>query len=87
MKMWKENKVCNEWELSNTEIAERFLKSEDYTKYSVYGGFSSALVDSIMRKDGLIWEYCAETIKAWFGSSSIWEWDRTKCSIRRHENE
>lgn len=55
MKLWKENKVDKEWELSNKEIAEKFILS----KYSDYQYIGNALVDFISSSDGLnsIWEW------------------------------
>ena len=56
MKLWKENRIDKEWELSNKEIADRFLRS----KYSLRPFHTErALVDFITAKDGLnsIWDW------------------------------
>lgn len=60
MKLWKGNRLNGEWELSNKEIATKFLKSSYYKKrYDQYRGTVNALVFFITAKDGLdsTWEY------------------------------
>ena len=51
MKLWKENKISQEWELSNQEIAKQFLKSRyyDFPNRSI----DMSLVNFISSKDGL----------------------------------
>lgn len=65
MKMWKGNKTDREWELSNEEIAKRFLASE-YAENENRRGTDMNLVLFIANKDGL---------------HSTWEWDEAKGSI------
>ncbi len=50
MKLWKGNRISQEWELSNKEIAKQFLKS----KYARSEHFTATdLVLFISSKDGL----------------------------------
>jgi hypothetical protein len=67
MKLWKGNRIDAEYELSNVEIAEKFIASEYFKKkYELYGSTDKALVWFIGAKDGL---------------NSTWEWDEKKGSI------
>lgn len=68
MKLWKENKVAQEYEMDNAEIANRFMQSQYYfeDEYVQYYGIGRALAFFISAKDGL---------------NSIWEWDKNKGSI------
>ena len=56
MKLWKENKLSEEWELSNKEIAKRFLDSEFNVEDS---STEICLVQFISDKHGLnsSWEW------------------------------
>jgi len=58
MKLWKENRINQEWELSNKEIAHKFLLS----KYSLRMYREKALVEFITAKDGLnsVWDWNKE---------------------------
>ncbi len=56
MKLWKENKINQEWKLSNKEIAKQFLKS----KYARSEHFTATdLVLFISSNDGLnsVWDW------------------------------
>lgn len=65
MKMWRENRRDGEWELSNQEIAEQFIKSKFYNlEYNL--SFDRQLVNFICDEQGL---------------NSVWDWDKKKGSI------
>lgn len=66
MKLWKENRLDQEWVLSAEEVAKRFMESGYAKEYLNYGGVAMALVYFITSKDGL---------------NSTWEWDEKKGSI------
>lgn len=65
MKLWRENKVRNEYELSNVEIARRFIVEYDVDLRKEIG-LGRALCDFISSKTGL---------------NSVWEWEQSKGSI------
>ncbi len=48
LKLWKENKLNQEWELSNEEIAERFCKSHSHNDITIKN-----LIYFITTKEGL----------------------------------
>jgi hypothetical protein len=67
VKLWKENRLNQEWELSNKEIAEKFMASDFYkNRYEKYNSTDRALIWFISDKDGL---------------NSTWEFDEKKGSI------
>ncbi len=55
MKLYKENKVNQEWELSNQEIAKRFIESE----FNIGFNIERNLVIFLTDKDGLnsVWDW------------------------------
>lgn len=74
MKLWKENKINNMYQLENKEIAKQFIRSI-YGKHPYeYGGISSSLVFFITSKVGLNssyeWKYKKGSIE---GSKDILE--------------
>lgn len=66
MKLWKENKVNQEYELSNKEVAKRFLGSIYGKKPYEFGGIGMALIWFISQPEGL---------------NSSHDWDEKKGSI------
>lgn len=66
MKLWKENRLDQEHELANKEIAKQFLGSIYGKKPYEFGGIATALVYFIGDKTGL---------------NSSWEWNEEKGSI------
>ncbi len=66
MKLWKENKLNQEWELDNKGVVKRFLNSEYGKNPEKYKGKDNALVYFITGKDGL---------------NSSYDWEEKKGSI------
>lgn len=66
MKLWEENRLDKEYELSNEEVAKQFINSIYGKKPYEFGGVDMALITFISNKDGL---------------NSSWEWNRQKGSI------
>jgi len=66
MKLWKENRIDQEYELANEEIAKQFLGSIYGKKPYEFGGIATALILFISKPDGL---------------NSSHDWDEKKGSI------
>jgi hypothetical protein len=66
MKLWKSNRLDQEWEMTNEEIAQKFMESGYAKTCWEFGGLRMALVSFIASKDGL---------------NSTWEWNEKRGSI------